>query len=587
MEAKKIKKVFFAGEAPYYSEISEKLAKKGISSERYFAGIENSALSLNLFIFPQVLFKQKESNPEFFKNIPEKSVLVVLADPPVFFDDPSILCFLDLKSSADYWLYQITAAFERMESGLIIKNLAGIVADSENKLLEIQKISISLSTEKNIDKLLNIIISRCIQITGADAGTVYLIEEKDGEKNLRFMLNQNCSINLQSVSFTLPMDKKSIAGYVALTNQILNIPDSYEISKDVEYSHSKKFDQEYHYRTRSILSFPLTNHEDKVVGVIQLVNKRVHPKILLQKESDFQQWVIPFNQADEDFVHALSSQAAVALENAYLYKNLENLVVQRTAQLREANKELAEKNDLIAQDLKMAKQIQKNILPVDFKVIDRFNFAVYYDPMEEIGGDIYDIFQICPGHIRVFSADATGHGIQAALMTMLIKAEYEQIKTQMKTPADILTLYNQQMVQVYKKLQIFLPTVVLDINLNQKKIVYSSGSHPPFILINGGEVTSLEPTNRMIGLMDDEVYKNCEIDIKGPVKLVIYSDGLFEEFDAKEEQYGSERADELIARHKDLPVKQMVCYLLQDLDSFLNGVLKRDDLTIVAVETKD
>lgn len=197
---------------------------------------------------------------------------------------------------------------------------------AEDEINELHSIAEALSTVKDIDKLLSLILKRCIDITVSDAGSLYLVDKNgNGEKILRFMISDNFSLDIEAVRFTLPLDKTSISGYVASTKQILNIPDSYNLPQNVEYKHSKKFDEQYNYKTKSILTFPLINHKDEVIGVIQLVNKRINPGVILSSPADTDKFAISYGHRDEKYVQSLGSQAAIVLENALLYDEIQKL----------------------------------------------------------------------------------------------------------------------------------------------------------------------------------------------------------------------------------------------------------------------
>lgn len=222
----------------------------------------------------------------------------------------------------------IRQAFLLAQTAHRLKKVEQKLLITEDEVQELQSIGIALTTEKDLDKLLKTIIRLSTNITNSDAGVLYLVEkEEDNPSNryLRFVLNQNYSLTIDSVPFTMPLDKTSLSGYTAITREILNIPDSYNISAEKEYSHSKKFDEMYQYWTRSILTIPMQNHKDEVIGVIQLINKKKTFSAMLREKGDFERWVEPYSERDEKLAQALASQAAVALENAILYENIQKL----------------------------------------------------------------------------------------------------------------------------------------------------------------------------------------------------------------------------------------------------------------------
>ena len=190
----------------------------------------------------------------------------------------------------------------------------------------------ALASERDIGKLLAVILESCRQVTGADAGSVYVIEDEDEHgapipKRLRSMLSQNDSIKIDFKAFILPVDDKSIVGQAALSGQPINIPElgnKSETGRTKTYTHNRSFDDKTGYRARSMLTVPMHSAMGEVIGVIQLINKKREPARPLPA-GDFDRDVIPFDQRAEELASAWAAQAGIALENALLYKEIHGL----------------------------------------------------------------------------------------------------------------------------------------------------------------------------------------------------------------------------------------------------------------------
>ena len=191
----------------------------------------------------------------------------------------------------------------------------------------------ALSIEKNPDRLLKLILHLSKTITGADAGSIYLVEEINGNKLLRFKHSHTFSKDLPYEEFTIPMDKNSIAGYVAVTQQVLNIPDVYKLGPDDPVSFNSSFDKAHNYRSKSMLVVPMINHINKTIGVIQLINSKEDIEntydgneaysIKLTCEEDFDTKVVPFQKRYESLMEAVASQAAIAIENNRMIRQIQ------------------------------------------------------------------------------------------------------------------------------------------------------------------------------------------------------------------------------------------------------------------------
>jgi hypothetical protein len=178
------------------------------------------------------------------------------------------------------------------------------------------ELGIALTSENDLDRLLERIVTEARAVTRADGGSLYL-REGDG---LKFLVSQNDTLLSRAgiegeadlfQPFTIPITSKSIAGFVAKTGQVLNIEDVYEIPEDREYSFLKDFDERNDYRSQSTLHVPLLDPGGHVIGVLGLFNRM---------ESGGR--VVPFRKEDERLIMALASQAAVAVKNAQLTREL-------------------------------------------------------------------------------------------------------------------------------------------------------------------------------------------------------------------------------------------------------------------------
>lgn len=196
----------------------------------------------------------------------------------------------------------------------------------DETLREFYDIGKSLSSEKDTLSLFEKIINSSLRLTNADAGTIYIVvDKKDGSwtqvkngscrgKLLKFVIARNKSMDVRLKDSTAPISGKSIFGYAVISGRSLNIDDAYAIGDDVAYRHNRSFDEVTGYRTKSVLTLPMKNHDNNVTGVIQLINKKSSGKI------------IPFDANDEMIMNSLAGQAAAALENNLLYRDMQLLL---------------------------------------------------------------------------------------------------------------------------------------------------------------------------------------------------------------------------------------------------------------------
>ncbi|NER25311.1 MAG: GAF domain-containing protein [Symploca sp. SIO1B1] len=186
-------------------------------------------------------------------------------------------------------------------------------------------IGTALSSSNDLGELLHLILSKSRDITYSDAGSVYLIDRDGDTPLLIFKVAQNYSIQGDTFEeFSMPLTHKSLAGYVALTGESLNLPDAYNLPPEVPFELDRSFDTSMPYRTGSVLVLPMQDQDGEVIGVLQLINRKVAHDIILcpEKTMDLTQ---PYSEWEERIVRSLASQAAISIERNHLQKSIENL----------------------------------------------------------------------------------------------------------------------------------------------------------------------------------------------------------------------------------------------------------------------
>ena len=196
-----------------------------------------------------------------------------------------------------------------------------------HRLKDLNEIGIALSRQRDLNSLLETILVAAMRITHADAGTLYLHEQE--QRVLRFEILRNNTLDkamggTSGVPITFyPIQLYDVAGkpnhamvvsHSALSGETVNIPDAY-MAEGYDFSGTKKFDAKTGYRSQSFLTVPMRNHENEVIGVLQLINAQ-------DQQSGA---IIPFSRDDQQLLESLASQAAIALTNRHLIDQLEQL----------------------------------------------------------------------------------------------------------------------------------------------------------------------------------------------------------------------------------------------------------------------
>ncbi|MCP5185320.1 MAG: GAF domain-containing protein [Pseudomonadales bacterium] len=197
---------------------------------------------------------------------------------------------------------------------LKVTQLATEVGVRRQRLRQLSEIGTLLSTQQSLDSLLETILTEARKIASCEGGSLYLVDEKDDPPSLVFKLAQNSAFEATFVETRLPMTPTSIAGYVATSGGELNIADVYELSPDLPYRFNCSFDEKVSYRTRSMLVLPMRDHRDRVVGVLQFVNR-----------VDRSGQPAVFDAEIVEVVRAVASQAAISVQRSTLVQNINDL----------------------------------------------------------------------------------------------------------------------------------------------------------------------------------------------------------------------------------------------------------------------
>lgn len=246
---------------------------------------------------------------EVLARMPERVVLSALWD----------------LSSPNALRMALDGALERVHLRIKAERRSRSIRRYRYELGELVEIARAITQERDIDRLLDLILEKSRFITGADAGSIYVIEESERGERLRFKLSQNESCQFESSEFTVPVSTRSIAGAAVVTRRPINIPDVYKIGDDEPFGFDQSFDQRVGYRTKSMITTPMISAQDEVIGVIQLINKKTIPERRLESPEDFENEVIPFDPRSADLLATLASQAGIALENALLYEEIRSI----------------------------------------------------------------------------------------------------------------------------------------------------------------------------------------------------------------------------------------------------------------------
>jgi len=282
---------------------------------------------------------------------------------------------------------------------------------------------------------------------------------------------------------------------------------------------------------------------------------------------------------DRLFDLGISILVSMFVINLLIYITIRNYV--------NTNQVLDETLTKIRKDLLLSRKIQTGIISQKLSENSTFSCYVRYIPLSEVGGDIYSIEESKDGNIQIFLADATGHGIQGALITMLILSEYNHCKALVKTPSQILKMLNDTIATKYRNLDIYFSAIMVEVKNNEKKLIYSSAGHiEQFLLKKKGEIYSLVSTGNLLGFQTKSKFQECILEFEEEDILFLFTDGIVDEFKTLGEEFGLERLKQRILNSNNKTTEEIIEDCIQEVKNFLSDDKFQDDITFIGIKKK-
>jgi phosphoserine phosphatase RsbU/P len=415
---------------------------------------------------------------------------------------------------------------------------SGMQNHEDRKIEDLQtvlEVTRALAATTDLETLLPAIERAARQVLRCERATMFLFDPERNE------LLSRIATGVEQIRF--PADK-GIAGHVVQTGQSLNVPDAY---KDPRFN--PQIDRETGFRTRSILSVPLYNYSGQLMGVLQALNKA---------DGCFETY-------DEWLAVVLSAQAGVALQRQKLL--LEYATKQR-----------------MQRDLDIARTIQQQILPKQAPHIAGFDIAGWNRPADETGGDYFDFYQRTDGSVAISVADAAGHGIGPALVTVECRALLRASLDGGDLQGALAKVNNLLCADL--PAERFVTAFVSLVGPGAEEIPYVAAGHgPALVLRTDGSVEPYDSTGIPLGILTDFPFETAQtIRLRRGDCLAIVTDGLFEWRNPQGEEYGTDRLAQTLSRHRELTSAEMIAKTYDELLCFAQGEPASDDLTAVIIK---
>jgi sigma-B regulation protein RsbU (phosphoserine phosphatase) len=403
--------------------------------------------------------------------------------------------------------------------------------EAQNRMLRtLTNISREISSILDLNELLSRTASIVRNLINYDAFSILLVDHEAKALRHRFSIRYDQRVNIDNI----PLGK-GITGAAAESRDVVRVHDTL---KDPRYIAS-------HPDIRSEVAVPLIVH-DRVIGIMDLESERV-------------------GYFTEDHVRMcalLAPQIANSLENARLYE------------------ELATSERRMNDDLKAAYDLQRVLLPDAELEIEGMDAAVRLRPARQISGDIYAVFEHKDWHTVIAIGDVSGKGAAAALYGGLVSGLLRTLARRRRRPAELLRALNDALIERKVESRYVALCVLLWDSSTGQIVMANAGALPP-VICRGSDIQKVRVEGVPLGLMDSREYEEVTLQTQPGDVLVLYSDGITDQFNAAGTEYGRGRLAQVLRAHCHESPDRLIEEIFADLDRFSN--IAFDDQTVMVL----
>ncbi|MFC2139515.1 SpoIIE family protein phosphatase [Bacteroidota bacterium] len=421
--------------------------------------------------------------------------------------------------------------------------------EEENKRLKISvtelsvlnDIATTISSTQPIDQIIDQIIARCVKHLNVEEGTIVLWKPEEEDKPFQTMIRK------QDVSkFRLPIRlDNQLTGWMLKNKKPLLI-------NDFKADNRFKMPGDEEISFKSLFSVPMTT-KGKLIGLLTVFNKKGDNE---------------FTQNDQRILSIIAAQSAQVIESARLYEEEKALMGLR-------------------EEMRMAKEIQLNLLPKSVPQVEGYQIAAVNIPARDVGGDYYDFIKLENNRLGFCLGDITGKGMPAAMLMANLQAA---LRSQTLVQSDCSKCVNIVNKLLFNSTQSdrFATLFMGVLDSKRNVIEYCNGGHDqPLHFVKGNKPIGLEATGLLLGCFENTEYNNGEIQLQPGELLVVYSDGITESMNGKDEEFGLDRLEQIIHEHQNNNANKILDEVLNKIKSHSKGVPQSDDLTLMIIKRNE
>jgi serine phosphatase RsbU (regulator of sigma subunit)/CBS domain-containing protein len=281
---------------------------------------------------------------------------------------------------------------------------------------------------------------------------------------------------------------------------------------------------------------------------------------------------------NQQVIGLISSRQLLGKRNDHLNQ----LIEERTRELRRANDQLLARDSELTHYMKVAAKVQKRlVLPSNPPDWPEFTWGTHFAPLDPLGGDFYDFAQPDEHHLGILIADASGHSIPAALHAIMARFSFQEASNQTIHPGEVLDAMNRRLNELIEDR--FVTAFYAVIDRRDRTLTYANAGHPfPLRVVReSAEAQPLSARGFPLGISADEIYREKSVSLQPGDRLCFFTDGLPDLCDEMGESFGTQRIGHFLQAHCEKPISELTTRMVDHLRTFQGTRKATDDLTIL------
>ena len=285
---------------------------------------------------------------------------------------------------------------------------------------------------------------------------------------------------------------------------------------------------------------------------------------------------------------ALSSTQDVCQHLDILQSEIESLRTE-VQMLRRRDDLLKVYMNVLDEELRLAARLQRDFLPRSCPEVGRVRFHTLFRPAHYVSGDLYDVLRLDEHHVGIYIADAVGHGMPAALLTMFMKRALETKEInphgyRLLKPSETMERLNAALVDQNLSQATFATALYSVINCQTLEMTFARGGHPaPMLLTHNGQIKDLDADGGLLGIFAGDTYSDGGVTLQTGDRLIIFTDGVEVAF-SDDQTLDITRWREELFKRRSMPSDQLLADLSHRIDSQDGSLTPKDDLTMIIAE---